>query len=160
MRALQNCARCHPPLLRPRHQHRLPVTAVARASLIEGRGVSATYFRSHAGNARCARERHGQGQIFQRDQRLRDLRRRAEEDRRIRDRWRAESRQAITALAQKLDQHAAVMEKMQPAVAALELSRSKLAAWASIGFAGFVVLGWVVEATVKWAVERAWSYLH
>jgi hypothetical protein len=110
--------------------------------------------------ARYARERHGQGQVFQRDQGLRDLRRRAEEDRRIRDRWRAESREAITALARKLDQHTAAMEKMQPAVAALELSRSKLAAWASIGFAGVVVLGWVVEATVKWAVERAWSYLH
>jgi hypothetical protein len=91
---------------------------------------------------------------------VRDLRRRAEEDRRIGDRWRAESRQAIMALTQKLDQHAAATEKMQPVVAALELSRSKLAAWASIGFAGFVVLGWVVEATVKWAVERAWSYLH
>jgi hypothetical protein len=91
---------------------------------------------------------------------VRELQRRADEDRETRDLWYAESRGAITALAQKLDQHAAAMEKMQPAVAALELSRSKLAAWASIGFAGVVVFGWVVEATVKWAVERAWSYLH
>jgi hypothetical protein len=42
----------------------------------------------------------------------------------------------------------------------LELSRSKLAAWASIGFAGVVVVGWIVEATVKWAIDRAWSQLH
>jgi len=49
---------------------------------------------------------------------------------------------------------------MRPAVAALEVSRSKLAAWASIGFAGIVVFGWIVEATVKWAIERAWSHLH
>jgi hypothetical protein len=32
--------------------------------------------------------------------------------------------------------------------------------WASIGFAGVVVLGWIVEATVKWAVEQAWASLH
>ena len=91
---------------------------------------------------------------------VRELRRRAEEDRETRDRWHAESRAAIAALTQKLDRHAATVEKMQPAVAALELSRSKLAAWASIGFAGVVVFGWVVEATVKWAIERVWSYVH
>lgn len=34
---------------------------------------------------------------------------------------------------------------------ALELSRSKLAA--TIDFAAFVVFGWVVEASVKWAVS-------
>jgi hypothetical protein len=33
-------------------------------------------------------------------------------------------------------------------------------AWASIGFAGVVVCGWAVEATVKWAIELAWSHLH
>jgi hypothetical protein len=49
---------------------------------------------------------------------------------------------------------------MRPAVAALEVSRSKLAAWASIGFAGIVVFGWIVEATVKWAIDRTWSHLH
>jgi hypothetical protein len=49
---------------------------------------------------------------------------------------------------------------MRPAVAALEVSRSKLAAWASLGFAGLVVLGWIVEASVKWAIEQAWSQLH
>jgi hypothetical protein len=47
---------------------------------------------------------------------------------------------------------------LRPAVAALELSRSKLAAWASIGLAGVVVFGWVVEAAVKWALTRALSH--
>jgi hypothetical protein len=41
-----------------------------------------------------------------------------------------------------------------------ELSRSKLAVWASIGFAGVVVFGWVVEAAVKWAVAWALSHWH
>lgn len=91
---------------------------------------------------------------------VRDLRRRAEEDREIHDRWHEESRAAIASLEQKLDQHTAAMEVIRPAVAALELSRSKLATWASIGFAGVVVFGWLVEATVKFAASWAWSHLH
>lgn len=91
---------------------------------------------------------------------VQELQRRADEDRETRDRWYAENGAAITALSHKLDQHAAAVEMLRPAVAALELSRSKLAAWASIGFAGVVVFGWVVEATVKWAIEHAWSHLH
>jgi hypothetical protein len=89
---------------------------------------------------------------------VRDLRRRADEDRETRNRWYAESRAAIAALTQKIDQHAAAVEVLRPAVAALELSRSKLAAWASIGFAGVVVFGWIVEAAVKWALTRALSH--
>jgi hypothetical protein len=89
-----------------------------------------------------------------------ELQLRADEDREIRDRWHAESREAIAALTRKLDQHAATVEMMRPAVAAFEVSRSKLAAWASLGFAGLVVLGWIVEASVKWAIEQAWSSLH
>jgi len=89
---------------------------------------------------------------------VRDLRRRADEDRETRDRWYAESRAAIVGLTQKLDQHAAAVEMLRPAVAALELSRSKLAAWASIGFAGMVVFGWIVEAAVKWAATRIFSH--
>jgi hypothetical protein len=89
-----------------------------------------------------------------------ELQRRADEDRDTRDCWYAESRAAIAALTHKIDQHAAAVEVMRPAVAALELSRSKLAIWASIGFAGVVVCGWAVEATVKWAIELAWSHLH
>jgi hypothetical protein len=91
---------------------------------------------------------------------LRELRHRAEEDREIRDCWHNESRAAIAALAQKLDQHAAAVETMRPAVAALELSRSKLAALASIGFAGVVLFGWIVEAALKWAAARALSHFH
>jgi hypothetical protein len=87
-----------------------------------------------------------------------ELRRRADEDRDIRDCWHAESRAAIAALTRKLDQHATAVATMRPAVAALELSRSKLAAWASIGFAGVVVFGWIVEAAIKWAV--AWTLSH
>jgi hypothetical protein len=44
------------------------------------------------------------------------------------------------------------------AVAALEWSCSKLATWASLGFAVAVLAGWVVEAAVKWAV--AWVLSH
>jgi hypothetical protein len=68
-----------------------------------------------------------------------ELQCRADEDRETRDRWYAESRATIAALSQKIDQHAAAVEAMRPAVAALELTRSKLAVWASIGFAGVVV---------------------
>lgn len=91
---------------------------------------------------------------------VRDLRDRADEDRNIRERWHAESRAAIAAMTRKLDQHAAAVETMRPAIAALELSRSKLAAWASIGFAGVVVFGWIVEASVKFAIAWIWSHLH
>jgi predicted RNase H-like nuclease (RuvC/YqgF family) len=89
---------------------------------------------------------------------VRDLRRRAEDDRKLHNRWHAENRAAIAALAQKLDHHADTVAALRPAVAALELSRSKLAAWASIGFAGVVVFGWIVEGAVKWAV--GWILSH
>jgi hypothetical protein len=88
---------------------------------------------------------------------VRDLRHRADEDREIRDRWHVESRAAIAALTQKIDRHATAVEVLRPAVAALELSRLKLATWASIGFAGVVVFGWIVEAAIKWAVARTLS---
>jgi hypothetical protein len=91
---------------------------------------------------------------------LLELRYRAEEDREIRDRWHAESRAAIAALTQKLDRHAAAVAMLRPAVAALELSRSRLAALASLGFLGVVVFGWIVEALVKWAVTRAVAHFH
>ncbi len=32
--------------------------------------------------------------------------------------------------------------------------------WASMGFAGVVVFGWIVEATVKFAVTWTWSHIH
>jgi hypothetical protein len=86
------------------------------------------------------------------------LKRRADEDREIRDRWFTESRAAIAALTKKLDQQAAAVESMRPAVAALELSRSKLATLASVGFIGVIVFGWIVEAAVKFAVS--WIVSH
>jgi hypothetical protein len=89
---------------------------------------------------------------------VRDLRQRADEDRDIRDRWHAESRAAIAALTQKLDKHATAVEMLRPAVAALELSRSKLTTLASVGFAGVVIFGWIVQATLKWAVSQIWSH--
>ena len=89
---------------------------------------------------------------------VRELQRRADEDREIHDRWHSENSAAIAALTEKLDQHAAAVEMMRPVVAALELSRSKLATWATIGLAGVVFFGWVLEAAVKWAVSWAISH--
>jgi len=91
---------------------------------------------------------------------IRELQRRADEDRETRDRWFAESRAAIAALTHKLDQHAAAVEMLRPAVAGLQLSRSKLTAFASIGVAGVIVFGWIVEAVLRAAVAWAWSHLH
>jgi hypothetical protein len=65
---------------------------------------------------------------------------------------------ALRELSAKLDQHAEAVEMIRPTVAALEMSRSKIATWASIGFAVAVLAGWVVEAAVKWAV--GWVLSH
>jgi hypothetical protein len=51
-----------------------------------------------------------------------------------------------------LRQHAESLEIIRPTVTALEMSRSEIATWASIGFAVAVLAGWVVEAAGKWAV--------
>ena len=91
---------------------------------------------------------------------VRELRRRAEEDRDIRERWFEENRAAIAALTRKLDQHAAAVAAMRPTIAALEMSRSKLATWASIGITVVVVLGWVVEAVFKYALARMLAHFH
>jgi hypothetical protein len=47
---------------------------------------------------------------------------------------------------------------MRPAVAALEVSRSKLATLASIGFVAVVVFGWLMEAALKAA--SSWIVSH
>ena len=65
---------------------------------------------------------------------------------------------ALRELSAKLDQHAEAVELIRPTVAALEMSRSKIATWASVGFAVAVLAGWVVEAAVKWAV--GWVLSH
>jgi hypothetical protein len=70
----------------------------------------------------------------------------------------ADNTAALRELAAKLDLHAEKVEMIRPTVAALELSRSKLATWASLGFAVAVLAGWVIEAAVKWAV--AWVLSH
>ncbi len=87
-----------------------------------------------------------------------EIQRRMDESRALQDQRHIDNTNALRELAAKLDQHAAAVATMQPAVAALLLSRSKLVAWASIGFAGFVVFGWIVEAAVKWIV--AWALQH
>lgn len=89
-----------------------------------------------------------------------DIQRRMDENRELQDRRHKDNSTALRDLATKLDQHAAAVATMQPAVAALVLSRSKLVAWASIGFASFVVFGWVMEAAVKWAVSWALDQWH
>jgi len=89
---------------------------------------------------------------------IEELKRRTDEDREIRDRWFAEHRAAIAALTKKLDQQAAAVESMRPAVAALELSRSKLATLASVGFIAVIVCGWLVQGIIKLTVS--WIVSH
>jgi len=87
-----------------------------------------------------------------------DIQRRMEETRKLQERRHADNSAALHHLAEKLDKHAASVEMIRPTVAALELSRSKLATWATVGFAVVVVLGWCVEAGFKWAMERTLSH--
>jgi len=87
-----------------------------------------------------------------------DIQRRMEENRELQERRYADNSAVLRDLAEKLDRHAASVEMIRPTVAALELSRSKLATWASLGFAAVVVFGWLIEATLKWAVERVLSH--
>ncbi len=87
-----------------------------------------------------------------------DIQRRMEENRELQERRHTDYSAFLRDLAEKLDRHAASVEMIRPTVAALELSRSKLATWASIGFAAVVVFGWLVEAGVKWAVGRTLSH--
>ena len=65
---------------------------------------------------------------------------------------------ALRDLATKIDLHAASVEMIRPTVAALELSRSKLATWASLGLTVAIVAGWFVEAFFKWIFERILSH--
>ena len=83
---------------------------------------------------------------------------RMDENRDLQTRRHADNSAALRELAAKLDQHAESVEMIRPTVAALELSRSKIATWASVGFAVAVRAGWVVEAAVKWAV--GWVLSH
>lgn len=89
---------------------------------------------------------------------VQELKRRMDENRELQARRHADNSAALHELAEKLDQHAAAVAMIRPMVAALELSRSKLATWASIGLAAMVILGWVIEAEVKWAVAALLSH--
>lgn len=89
---------------------------------------------------------------------VRELKRRLDESRKVQSQRHADNATALRELAEKLDQYAAAMAMIQPTVAALELSRSKLATWASIGLAAVAILGWIVEAGVKWCLSWALSH--
>jgi hypothetical protein len=89
-----------------------------------------------------------------------DIQRRMEENRKLQERRHADNSAALRDLGEKLDKQAAAVDVIRPTVAALALSRSRLATWASIGLAAVVVLGWVVEAGVKWAVSSTLSRFH
>jgi len=89
---------------------------------------------------------------------VRELKRRMDENLKIQTRRHADNAATLRELAEKLDQHAAAVASIRPTVAALELSRSKLATWASIGLAAVMVLGWIVEAGVKWAANLILSH--
>jgi hypothetical protein len=87
-----------------------------------------------------------------------ELQRRMDENCELQTRRHADNSAALRELAEKLDHHVASVEMIRPTVAALELSRSKLATWASIGFAVVVLAGWIVEAAVKWTVGRVLAH--
>jgi prefoldin subunit 5 len=87
-----------------------------------------------------------------------DIQRQIKENRKLQERRHAASSAALRDLAEKIDRHAASVEMIRPTVAALELSRSKLATWATIGFTAVVVLGWFAEAVLKRAVD--WTLSH
>ncbi|MGB6536646.1 MAG: hypothetical protein WBF58_11870 [Xanthobacteraceae bacterium] len=88
-----------------------------------------------------------------------DIQRRMEENRKLQERRHADNSAALRDLVQKLDKHADAVESIRPTVAALELSRSKLTTFASVGFAAVVLLGWLIEAVVKWTAGWLMSHL-
>jgi hypothetical protein len=89
-----------------------------------------------------------------------DIQRRMEENRKLQERRHADNSAALRDLGEKLDKQAAAVEVIRPTVAALALSRSRLATWASIGLTAVVLLGWIVEAVIKWAVSSTLSHFH
>jgi predicted phage tail protein len=89
---------------------------------------------------------------------VRELKRRMDESSRLQGRRHADNAAALRELAEKLDQHAAAVAAIRPAAGALDVTRAKLATWASIGIAAVVILGWVLEAGVKWAVATVLSH--
>jgi prefoldin subunit 5 len=90
---------------------------------------------------------------------VRELQRQIAENRELQLRRHEDNSAALRELAAKLDLHAESVEMIRPTVAALELSRSKLATFASVGFAVAVIAGWVVEGAVKWAINWFLSHM-
>jgi hypothetical protein len=89
-----------------------------------------------------------------------DIRRCQEHNRTLQERRHADTSVALRDLAQKLDAHAAAVESIRPTVTALALSRSRLATFASIGFAAVILLGSIVQSAVKYLVTAALSHFH
>lgn len=89
-----------------------------------------------------------------------ELKRRLDESRELQARRHADNSAALRALSDKLDRHAAAMADIRPTIAALEISRSKLATYATIGLGTIMLLGWFVEAGVKWTVNLVLTHLH
>src|ERR1700722_9841320 len=85
---------------------------------------------------------------------VRELQRQIAENRELQLRRHEDNSAALRDLATKIDLHAASVEMIRPTVAALELSRSKLATWATLGLTVAIVAGWFVEAFFKWLFER------
>jgi hypothetical protein len=86
------------------------------------------------------------------------LQRQIAENRELQLRRHEDNSAALRDLATKIDLHAASVEMIRPTVAALELSRSKLATWATLGLTVAIVAGWFVEAFFKWLFERILSH--
>jgi len=105
---------------------------------------------------------------------IKELSGRAAEDRRERDREHVQNQKAIAGLsaaladrAQKFDDYTqrtdgrlSALEMLQPIVTGLQMTRAKLTTLASIGFAVVVIVGWMFEAVIKWAVSWALSHWH
>lgn len=69
----------------------------------------------------------------------------------------SEQAQSIAAVEQQLEEHAKKVSKMQ---AVRNFSRSKLAALASLGLVVLSGLALIIEAAIRWAVDRVltWRY--
>jgi hypothetical protein len=89
---------------------------------------------------------------------VRELQRQIAENCELQLRRHEDNSAAFRDLATKIDLHAASVEMIRPTVAALELSRSKLATWATLGLTVAIVAGWFVEAFFKWLFERILSH--
>ena len=59
-----------------------------------------------------------------------------------------------TATDSRLDK----LELLQPIVAGLQLTKTKLTTMASIGFVVIVIMGWFVESGIKWLVDWVLSH--